>query len=29
MTLAVVSQARTAACVKCPARPVNFWTLYP
>ena len=29
MTLAFVSQKRAAECVKCPARPVNFWTFYP
>ena len=29
MRLAFVSQTRTAECVKCLVRPVNFWTLYP
>jgi hypothetical protein len=29
MTLAFLSQTRTAECVQCPAREVNFWTFYP
>jgi hypothetical protein len=29
MTLAFVSQTRTAERVQCPVSEVNFWTFYP